>query len=152
MRQARGRWAMPGFCKRQFGPGPDDPGSRLVRVPVPWGYKLRGKCGCVSPYRPETRAAPVWVAVTCRWATAARRSWFAFRGTRVGGERRCGGRDQCFKAGYARLANEVSGAMLPPAAGTHRSDSGGGSMPGLSVLGISGISVRGTCQRPVSWK
>ena len=28
------------------------------------------------------------------------------------------------RAGHARLACEVSGATMPPAAGTHRSDSG----------------------------
>ena len=28
------------------------------------------------------------------------------------------------RAGHARLACEVSGAVMPPAAGTHRSDSG----------------------------
>lgn len=56
------------------------------------------------------------------------------------------------RAGYARVAHEVSGATLLPAEGTHRSGSGSGSMPGLSALGIYGISGRGTSQRPVSWK
>ena len=43
------------------------------------------------------------------------------------------------RAGHSRFACDVSGAVMPPAAGTHRSDSGGGSMPRLSATGISGL-------------
>ena len=43
------------------------------------------------------------------------------------------------RAGHSRFACEVSGAVMPPAAGTHRSDSGSGSMPRLSATGISGL-------------
>lgn len=45
------------------------------------------------------------------------------RGVRFRGKRRSGRRDQCVKGG-TRCACEVSGAVMPPAAGTHRSDSG----------------------------
>lgn len=41
------------------------------------------------------------------------------------------------RAGHARFACEVSGAVMPPAAGTHRSDLRGGSMLRLSAVGIS---------------
>ncbi|TAK08386.1 MAG: transposase [Candidatus Manganitrophaceae bacterium] len=40
------------------------------------------------------------------------------------------------RAGHARLACEVNGAVRPSAAGTHRSDSRGGSIPRLSTVGI----------------
>ncbi|MDW3683244.1 transposase [Cupriavidus sp. CV2] len=43
------------------------------------------------------------------------------------------------RAGHARFACEVSGAAMPPAAGTHRSDSGYGSMPRLSAVGIPSL-------------
>ncbi len=41
------------------------------------------------------------------------------------------------RAGHARCACEVSDAVTSPAAGTHRSDFGGGSMPRLNAVGIS---------------
>lgn len=41
------------------------------------------------------------------------------------------------RAGLARIACEVSGAVMPPAAGTHRSESGKGLMPCLNTVGIS---------------
>jgi putative transposase len=40
-------------------------------------------------------------------------------------------------AGYARLACEVSGAVMPPAAGTLRCDLAAGSMPTPSAVGIA---------------
>lgn len=43
------------------------------------------------------------------------------------------------RAGHARLACEVSGATMPPTAGSHRSDSGAAQVPPLSAVGISGI-------------
>jgi len=43
------------------------------------------------------------------------------------------------RAGHARLACEVSGTVLSPAAGTRRSNSGGGALPRLSATGISGL-------------
>lgn len=43
------------------------------------------------------------------------------------------------RAGHARLACEVSGAVMPPAAGTRRSDSGAAMRPRLSAVGISGL-------------
>jgi putative transposase len=43
------------------------------------------------------------------------------------------------RAGHARLACEVSGAGMPPAAGTHRSDSV--QRAALSTVGISGLQV-----------
>jgi putative transposase len=43
------------------------------------------------------------------------------------------------RAGHARFACEVNGALMPSAAGTHRSDLRGGSMPRLSAVGISGL-------------
>ena len=61
------------------------------------------------------------------------------------------------RAGHARFACEGSGAARPPAAGTHRSDLRGGSMPRLSAVGISALPAqavaagqgRGGCQRQV---
>ncbi|MFQ5938192.1 MAG: RNA-guided endonuclease InsQ/TnpB family protein [Acidiferrobacterales bacterium] len=41
------------------------------------------------------------------------------------------------RAGYARLACEVNGALMPSAAGTHRSDLGAGSMPPPGAVGIA---------------
>lgn len=46
------------------------------------------------------------------------------------------------RAGHARFACEVSGAVMPPAAGTHRSDSGYGSTPCLSAAGIPSLSAQ----------
>jgi len=44
------------------------------------------------------------------------------------------------RAGHARLACEVNDALIPSAAGTHRSDSGEAqSMQHLSAVGISGL-------------
>ncbi|MCK0507305.1 RNA-guided endonuclease InsQ/TnpB family protein [Aromatoleum anaerobium] len=43
------------------------------------------------------------------------------------------------RAGHARLACEVNGAVMPSAAGTHRSDSGAAQCPRLSAAGISGL-------------
>jgi putative transposase len=40
------------------------------------------------------------------------------------------------RAGHARFACEVSGAVMPPAAGAHRSDSGAAQVPPLSAVGI----------------
>lgn len=40
------------------------------------------------------------------------------------------------RAGHARLACQASGAVMPPATGTRRSDSGGNSLPRLNAVGI----------------
>ena len=45
------------------------------------------------------------------------------------------------RAGHARFACEVSDAARSPAAGTHRSGSGMGSMPRLSAAGIPQLQV-----------
>ena len=43
------------------------------------------------------------------------------------------------RAGHARFACEVSGAAMPPAAGTHRSDSGAAPCRAWSAVEISGL-------------
>jgi putative transposase len=57
------------------------------------------------------------------------------------------------RAGHARLACEVSGAAMPPAAGTHRSDSG--QRAALSAVGIpafrSGRMSSGRTARRDGW-
>lgn len=46
------------------------------------------------------------------------------------------------RAGHARFACEVSGAALPPAAGTHRSDLVSSSMLPPSAEGICSLSAQ----------
>lgn len=43
------------------------------------------------------------------------------------------------RAGHARLACEVSGVVMPPAAGTHRSDLAAGSKPTPGAVGIANL-------------
>ncbi|MCK0509129.1 transposase [Aromatoleum anaerobium] len=55
------------------------------------------------------------------------------------------------RAGHARLACEVNGAVMPSAAGTHRSDSGAAQCPRLSAAGISGLQAGEDVNEPISW-
>ncbi len=96
-------------------------GGWLVAVPPQHSSRTCPCCGHVSADNRQTQAQ--FLCVECGFEENAD----------------VVGAINVLRAGHAQLACEVSGAVRPPAAGTRRSDSGGGSMPRLSAVGISGL-------------
>jgi|GEM_PF-3524457 len=113
-------------CASEIRPQSRHSRPRLVRVPLPVGVQagmerwhphdgaapehqphllLLQSCVCRQP-APHTGS----VQVCCVWLRGKRRCRF--------------GSINILRAGHARCACEVSGEIMPPVAGTHRSDSG----------------------------
>ncbi|MEZ2741090.1 RNA-guided endonuclease InsQ/TnpB family protein [Paenalcaligenes hominis] len=95
-------------------------GGWLVAVPPHYTSQTCPECGHCSKANRLTQAA--FACVQCSFEAHAD----------------VVGAINVLRAGHAQFACEVSGAVMPPAAGTHRSDSGG-SMPPLSAVGIPGL-------------
>lgn len=96
-------------------------GGRLVAVPPQDTSRTCPCCGHVSAGNRPTQAR--FACVACGYEDHAD----------------VVGAINVLRAGHARIACEVSGAVMPPAAGTHRSDLAAGSMPSPSAVGISGL-------------
>ena len=92
-------------------------GGHLIAVPPQNTSRTCPFCGHVSADNRQTQAR--FVCVECGFEENAD----------------VVGAINVLRAGHARLACEVSGAVMPPAAGTHRSDSGSVKL-GLSAVGI----------------
>lgn len=93
-------------------------GGWLIAVPPRNTSQTCPDCGHISGANRRTQA--LFKCVTCGYENNADHV----------------GAINVLRAGHARLACEVSGAVRPPAAGTHRSDSAAGSMPATSAVGI----------------
>ena len=81
-------------------------GGNLFAVPPQYSSQTCPECGHIAKENRRTQAS--FACVQCGFQENA-----DFVGAR-----------NILRAGLARLACEVSGAVMPPAAGTHRSDSG----------------------------
>ena len=100
-------------------------GGWLVAVPPQYTSQTCPCCGHVSADNRQTQAQ--FLCVECGFEENAD----------------VVGAINVLRAGHARFACEVSGAVMPPAAGTHRSDSGDCR---LSAVGIPVQKARGGCQ------
>jgi len=81
-------------------------GGWLIAVPAQNTSRTCPACGCVSAHNRPTQAK--FICVQCGFEENAD----------------VVGAINVLRAGHARFACEVSGAVMPPAAGTHRSGSG----------------------------
>jgi putative transposase len=94
-------------------------GGYLVVVPPQNTSRRCPCCGHVSAHNRPTRAR--FACVACGFEEHADLL----------------GAINVLRTGYARFACEVSGAVRPPAAGTHRRDVAAGSMPAPGAVGIA---------------
>ena len=94
-------------------------GGKLFAVPPQYTSQTCPECGHINKENRKTQAS--FVCVQCGFQENAD----------------VVGAMNVLRAGLARIACEVSGAVMPPAAGTHRSESGKGLMPCLNTVGIS---------------
>jgi putative transposase len=103
-------------------------------------YKLQWRGGYLSAVPPQntSRRCPCCGHVSAHNRTTQAR--FACVGCGFEEHADVVGAINVLRAGYARFAWEVSGAVMPPAAGTHRCDLAAGSMPAPSALGKRGTN------------